>query len=210
MLITNSAPVLNTAVDTSLSPILEDVPPSSNPGTTIDALLATGGLYADPEGIPRSGVAVTGLNSGSGSWQYSMNGGGSWSNFVGIAPSFATLLEADGAGMNRIRFTPNGDFFGTASMSFTGWDASNGRPDGSTGINAVTTDPNSAYSLQTETATILVLAVNDNPVAGNDSYAVDEDVTLNVIVSDGVLDNDSDVDGPFPLTASLISGPGAR
>ena len=109
--------------------------------------------------------------------------------------------------MNRIRFTPNGDFFGTATMSFTGWDVSNGRPDGSTGINAVTTDPNSAYSLQTESATILVLAVNDNPVAGNDSYAVDEDVTLNAIVSDGVLDNDSDVDGPFPLLASVVDGP---
>jgi hypothetical protein len=207
VLITNTAPVLNTAVDTSMMPILEDVPPSSNQGTTVDALVATGGLYSDAEGLVRSGIAVTNLSGGTGSWQLSMNGGTTWSNFGLIAPNFATLLEADGAGLNRVRFSPNGDFFGTASISFTAWDVSNGRPDGSIGINAVTTDPNSAYSFDQETATILVLAVNDNPVAGADSYSVDEDDTLNVVVADGLLDNDSDADGPPPLTASILNGP---
>ena len=53
---------------------------------------------------------------------------------------------------------------------------------------------------------IIVTAVNDAPDAVNDSYAVDRDQTLTIGVVDGVLANDSDVDGPR-LTASLTGPP---
>ncbi|MDH3967696.1 MAG: Ig-like domain-containing protein, partial [Rhodospirillales bacterium] len=56
------------------------------------------------------------------------------------------------------------------------------------------------------TVTIAVGAVNDPPVAVDDSYATDEDVALNV-AAPGVLGNDSDPDGD-PITAVLgTSGP---
>src|SRR5439155_1289259 len=55
------------------------------------------------------------------------------------------------------------------------------------------------------TVSITVTAVNDAPVAVNDSYTTAEDTTLNV-AAPGVLANDGDVDGD-PLTAILISGP---
>ncbi len=206
-LFVNSAPALNTAVDTKFDPILEDVPPLSNPGTTIDNLIATGNLYADAQGLPRGGVAITGFSSGSGVWELSTNGGSNWNSLGTLLPTSATLLEADGAGRNRIRFRPNGDFFGTATVSFKGWDTANGLADVSIGVDASIGGGNFAYSAETETAQILVLAVNDNPVAVADAYSVAEDVTLNVAGAVGVLANDSDIDGPLPLTASLVNGP---
>lgn len=206
-LVVNSAPVVNTVVDTDLSPILEDVPPSSNPGTTVDKLIATGGLYSDAQGLFRAGIAVTGLASGSGTWQFSQNGGANWAPFGAVSNSSATLLEADGGGLNRVRFLPNGNFFGTATLSFRGWDAADGLLDGSTGVNTSTNGGNASFSSATETASILVLAVNDHPIATADSYSIGEDGTLNEPVGTGVLANDTDIDGPLPLLATLISGP---
>src|SRR5258708_39216638 len=53
------------------------------------------------------------------------------------------------------------------------------------------------------TVTITVTAVNDPPVAANDSYSTAEDTALTVSAP-GVLGNDTDVDGD-PLTAVLVS-----
>ena len=52
--------------------------------------------------------------------------------------------------------------------------------------------------------TITVTPVNDAPVAVADEYTVDEDAVLTVLAVDGVLANDSDVDGDI-LTAILVS-----
>ncbi len=57
------------------------------------------------------------------------------------------------------------------------------------------------------TVTISVGPVNDPPLAVNDAYNVNEDTTLTVNAANGVLSNDTDPDGPFPLTAELITGP---
>jgi len=56
------------------------------------------------------------------------------------------------------------------------------------------------------TVSINVTAVNDPPVAANDSYDATEDVQL-VIAPPGVLANDSDADGPQPLAAVLVAPP---
>ena len=56
----------------------------------------------------------------------------------------------------------------------------------------------------TTTATITVTGVNDAPVAANDSYNLAEDMILSA-AANGVLANDSDVDGD-PLTAVLVNG----
>lgn len=57
----------------------------------------------------------------------------------------------------------------------------------------------------TATVTVTVNGANDAPVAVDDAYATDEDVTLNVPAA-GVLGNDTDVDVET-LTAVLVSGP---
>ena len=57
----------------------------------------------------------------------------------------------------------------------------------------------------TATVSITVNAVNDAPVAANDSYSTNEDTTLTVSAP-AVLANDTDVDGN-PLTASVVASP---
>jgi VCBS repeat-containing protein len=54
-------------------------------------------------------------------------------------------------------------------------------------------------------AAIAITAVNDAPVAVNDSYTVDEDTPLSV-PGNGVLANDTDADSSS-VTAALVSGP---
>ena len=55
----------------------------------------------------------------------------------------------------------------------------------------------------TVTVTITIAAVNDAPVAVNDSYQTTEGQGLAVIVASGVLANDTDPDGSPPTTAVL-------
>ena len=204
-LLMNDAPVLNTAAATHLPTLLEDLPASSNPGTSIDALVATDGLYTDAEGLFRSGIAVTGFGGASGVWQLSRNGGGTWTAFPAVSATSAMLLEADGTGQNRVRFLPNANVFGSATLSFKGWDTADGQADGTTGVNVFVGGGNFAWSAATESAAVEILAVNDAPVAAADEYSVAEDVAQSPPA--GVLDNDTDVDGPLPLTATLLTGP---
>ncbi|HEX8170479.1 MAG TPA: Ig-like domain-containing protein [Thermoanaerobaculia bacterium] len=107
---------------------------------------------------------------------------------VGNAVNGAVALNA-----GNITFTPDTDFSGDASFTYTVQD--NGTTNGAS-------DP------KTTTATVLVTvnAANDTPVAQNDSYSGTEDAPLHVAAPQGVLANDSDVDGD-PLRAFISSQP---
>ena len=83
-----------------------------------------------------------------------------------------------------LEYTPNGDFNGLDSFTYSA-------NDGTVDSAAATVD-------------VTVNAVNDAPVADDDDYTTDEDVQLDVLAVDGVLFNDSDVDGDG-LTAVLDS-----
>jgi VCBS repeat-containing protein len=209
-LVANSAPVLDTSVQVKLDPITENIPPNSNPGTTVDSLVNTNNLYSDQQGKFRSGLAFIGTDTANGNWQFSRNGGTTWTNFGTLSDSSATLLEADGSGQNKVRFNPAVNFFGTATITFRGWDTTNGLADGSTGIDdggSLGFNANSPYSSASVNASIAVLAVNQPPTPVNDSYTTAEDTALSVNAASGVLTNDTDPDGPFPLTAAIVSGP---
>ncbi|MCD6415245.1 MAG: tandem-95 repeat protein, partial [Planctomycetes bacterium] len=80
-------------------------------------------------------------------------------------------------------YTPTGGYSGADSFTYK---ANDGQADSNTA-----------------TVSITVNAVNDPPVANDDSYGVDEDQTLNVSAP-GVLGNDSDPDED-PITAILVS-----
>lgn len=88
-------------------------------------------------------------------------------------------LNANGS----FTYAPDADFSGTDSFSYR---ASDGK-----------TDSNNA------TVMLTISADQAAPVAGDNSYAVDEDTTLTV-AAPGVLDGDTDADGDA-LTASLVS-----
>ncbi len=84
---------------------------------------------------------------------------------------------------------------------------SNGSDAPSTAARTVAFQVNDGTALSnTATRAINVTAVNDAPVANNDSYTVAEDNTLTVNAVTGVLANDTDVEGNT-LTAALVSGP---
>ncbi|MEX2174254.1 MAG: Ig-like domain-containing protein [Pirellulaceae bacterium] len=101
---------------------------------------------------------------------------------VVTGPASGTLvLNSDGS----FSYTPNADFSGSDSFTYTAGDA------------ALATDP--------ITVTITVNPLADGPVAAADEYTVVEDETLTVALP-GVLENDSDSDGD-PLTAAVVTGP---
>jgi len=86
----------------------------------------------------------------------------------------AITVPANGTAViegNQIRYTPEADFNGTDTISYT------------------VTDGNG--ELDTAQVTVTVNAVNDAPVAIDDTATTDEDVAVNV----NVLGNDSDIDG---------------
>jgi len=97
-------------------------------------------------------------------------------------PSSGTLVLSSNGGFT---FTPNLNFFGTDTFTYR---ASDG-----------------ALTSGIATVTITVTAVNDAPVAVNDTYSTAEDTVLTV-AAPGVLANDSDVDSAT-LTAVLVTGP---
>ena len=94
----------------------------------------------------------------------------------------AVAVNADNA---RIDYTPSTDFSGTDTITYTVSDGT---------------------ATDTGTLTITVTAVNDAPVATNDSEALTEDDSLTSIT---VLDDDTDADGDS-LTVSAISYSGYR
>ncbi|MCF6390999.1 Ig-like domain-containing protein, partial [Mycobacterium sp. MBM] len=100
----------------------------------------------------------------------------------------ASLTESPANG--TLEFNPDGTFTYTPDANFNGVDWFTYTV--SDGITS------SAPAL----VVVLVAPVNDAPVAGNDSYAVNEDSTL----AGNVLSNDTDAESS-PLTATLVSGP---
>src|SRR4029079_12487281 len=108
--------------------------------------------------------------------------GNSLTAVVVVGPANGTLvLNANGS----LTYAPAANFNGSDSFTYR--------------ANDGTLDSNVA------TVTIAVGAVNDAPVAGDDSYSTTEDAPI-TIAAPGVLGNDTDLDGN-PLTAAVVVGP---
>ena len=99
-----------------------------------------------------------------------------------VPPANGTLaLRSDGS----FDFTPDPNFWGEDAFTYRPVDADPG-PD--------------------VTVPLLVLPVNDAPVAAGEGYATSEDVLLEVLAEDGLLANDTDVDEDR-LEAVLVDSP---
>ena len=104
---------------------------------------------------------------------------------VVTGPSHAASFTLNPNG--SFSYTPTANFHGTDSFVYQASDGHGGT------ANA--------------TATITIASVNDAPVANNDpGYSTNEDTALAVNAANGVLANDTDVDGDT-LTASVVTGP---
>ena len=92
---------------------------------------------------------------------------------AGAVPTESGTLTITQGGQS-LSFGPAPDFNGTVSTTYSVSDGA---------------------ATATAALTITVLAVNDAPVALPDAYQTDEDTALNVNAANGVLSNDTDVDG---------------
>jgi hypothetical protein len=186
----NDAPILDPAGSMALTTIGEDIAAAANTGTLVSAIIASAGgdRITDADAGALEGIAITAVDDGNGTWQFSIDGGATWTDLGTPDASHARLLAADAL----VRFVPDADFNGTVdpAITFRGWDQASGQnsdvADASTGGGA------SAFSAEFETATIVVTEVNDGPVAVDDTLdAVEEDSGSRAIAFDDLTGNDS-------------------
>ncbi len=221
----SEAPVL-TAAAPSLDSITEDE--TSNGGKRVKDLLALNVTDADfgptaADAADDVGIAITGMDSGNGTWEYSTDGGLNWAPF---GTEIEILLEEDDFGVittvynyinagplsttnalllrpeDYIRFKPDAKNGTTASFDFLAWDQSTGGA--GSHVNASVTGGTSAFSTVDDTADITVTDVNDAPTVattggdplvlpGTFSNAASTAVSVDDILNDADLTYD-DVD----------------
>ncbi|MCT7949532.1 putative Ig domain-containing protein [Ancylothrix sp. C2] len=202
----NDAPTL-TATAVTFTAIDEDV--TTNIGDAVDITALTSLINNVDTGAVK-GIAVTGVDNTNGQWQYTIDGT-TWNDFSATTESnvdistTARLLTASTT--NKIRFVPNANYNGSSgNITFRAWDTTSGTNGdvADTSINGGIT----AFSSNTNTASLSVNAVNDEPVAVDDPLP---DAT--VLLSTGILIqaselvlNDTDVENDT-LTVTGVSNP---
>ncbi|HEY9808399.1 MAG TPA: esterase-like activity of phytase family protein, partial [Halomicronema sp.] len=196
----NSAPVLDNTGTPTLTAINEDVANASNPGTLISSII--GSSITDADVNDQKGIALTGIDSSNGTWQYSTDGT-NWNNFSTVSESAAVLLASD---VNtRIRFIPNANYNGTANITYRAWDQTietNGSvlDVATNGIGGLT-----SFSTALETASITINAVNDAPALSLPaSQTVNQNTNLSI---SGISVSDIDAGtGNLQVTLSVSNG----
>jgi hypothetical protein len=175
----NEAPVLDNGGTMVLTSITEDQ--TNNSGNTVAQIIASAGgdRITDPDAGAAEGIAVTGLASGNGTWQYSINGGTSWNAVGPVSDTSALLLRAT----DKLRFVPDALNADAASITFRAWDQGSGSAGSK--VDASVNGGMAAFSTATETASITVTAVNDAPgMAGVSFGSTNEDTTKTWLVTD--------------------------
>jgi hypothetical protein len=150
----NRAPLLTNSSTPSLTSINED---DTNPsGMVVADLIA--GLITEPDfSCALEGIAVIAVDNSNGSWEYSIDTGLTWNSFGNPSESEARLLAAD----TQIRFIPNANYYGKATMTFRAWDQTSGSH-GNT-ADATNFGDSTAFSKNTLTPNITIEAINDAP-----------------------------------------------
>jgi ELWxxDGT repeat protein/VCBS repeat-containing protein len=166
----NDAPTMSTANPPPLDAINEDSAPY---GTPVWKLI-TG--ITDADANAKSGLAITYVsNATSGVWQFTLNGGTTWTSFPATSTSNARLLPANG-GQSRIRFVLNG----TVKIGYYAWDQAQGTAGGTVDVSPSGSHGGSApFSTTYRLSSLAVQPVNDAPVMSTSSsptlVAINED-----------------------------------
>ena len=184
----NDAPVL-TSIAPTLTTINENQ--TNHAGQTVASLV--GASISDADSGAQQGIAITALVSGNGSWQYSLNGGSTWTTVGAVSNGSALLLGVT----DMVRFVPDGQNGTTASVSYRAWDRTDAGSAGSK-VDTAVNGGSGAFSSAFDTATITVIAVNDAPIlsGANNLAPIDEDPAANpgTLVSTLIAGHVSDVD----------------
>jgi formylmethanofuran dehydrogenase subunit C len=184
----NDAPVMSPATP-NLVTIDEDN--TTNSGQTVASFL--GSTVSDQDASAVEGVAIYSIAAGNSYFEYSTNGGASWSSMGSVSSASALLLRAT----DRVRYMPDAMNGTTASFSYYAWDQTSGGP--GPGVNVTSRGTPTAFSSMSDTAMITVTSVNDAPVltavAPNMPTLNEADLTnTGVLISSIVGANQSDVD----------------
>ena len=213
----NDAPVLDNAVSPAITAIDEDSGDdvTNNSGTDVAAMVVDASI-TDPDGGAVEAIAVTAVNNTNGVWQYSTNNGTSWNNFSATTggqanfESTSRLLDGtlSGASTHKIRFVPADNYDGTSTLTFRAWDKFTDTA-GNT-ADASTNGGTSAFSTASDTASVTVNAINDDPVVDiNNGIAVQNGsvVTIgsNVLSASDIEDTDA-TDIMYTVTAVPTGG----
>jgi hypothetical protein len=209
----NDAPVLDASKSPALSAENEDAGVAAGAvGTLVSSLVD----FATPPGQLDNvtdvdagallGIAITAADTTNGSWFYSTNNGTTWTALGAMSATNSRLLAANAN--NRLYFQPSANFNGTISsaITFRVWDETSGADGGL--ANTSTNGGTTAFSAVTDTASLVINAVNDAPVVTNKTATAQANMKLSISgLLGGVTDADTGVNGCNPTFA--IAGVGA-
>jgi VCBS repeat-containing protein len=190
----NDAPVV-TPAHQALSPITEDA--IANGGLSVASVI--GIAISDVDSGALQGIALSGLTSGNGHWEYSFDGT-HWNAVGAVSESAALLLQAD----DFLRFVPDGRNGTSASLTYHAWDRTSGTHGNVVDLSAPgATGGTTAYSTATDTGSLAVSDVNDAPVVAGPVTlaAIAEGSGARLITQAELLSQTSDVDLGHTLTA---------
>jgi alpha-tubulin suppressor-like RCC1 family protein len=159
----NDAPVLASGSPT-LASINEDN--VANSGQVISSFILSSSITDPDSPSAPKGIAMTGLNSGNGRWEFKLSGGANWQQLDGLTEAQSLLLTLS----DSLRFVPDGTNATAASFTYRAWDQTSGTV--GTRVDTSQTGASTAFSSVVNTASITVTAVNDAPVWTN-TTAVD-------------------------------------
>ncbi|MGH8464501.1 MAG: hypothetical protein ACRER5_10175, partial [Pseudomonas sp.] len=183
----NDAPVL-----TPGNPVLGGIDENAinNAGQTVGSFVSG---ISDVDSGALSGIAITGLSSTAGTWQFSLDGI-TWYNMGTLSASSALLLRTT----DKVRLQPDGSGGGSATLTYKAWDQS-GSSNGMQGVKADTSSSggSSAFSAASDTASLTITGVNQAPVVSTSGgsaafVAGDNTVSTPVVVDSGLTLSDRD------------------
>jgi hypothetical protein len=130
-------------------------------GTTVASLTAAA---SDVDASAKQGIAISSAPTDKGVWQFTINGGSSWSTLPPTTRSNARMLPANGT-LSRVRFVPNQDFNGTVQLGYYAWDQTQSWAGGILDISTANKLGGvTAFSNGIHYTTLTVSPVNDAPV----------------------------------------------
>ena len=132
----------------TFTPITADQ--TSNAGDPVSNLIS--GMVTDVDAGAFDGIAILGLNSSTGTWQYSTNDGGTWSGVGTVATNSALLLRSN----DKLRLAPGGPAGGGSSITFRAWDQTSGNAGGK--VDCGTNGGTTSFSTATASSAIAVSA----------------------------------------------------
>jgi len=162
-------------------------------GTLISKLV--GANVTDVDTDADAGLALTAVDASNGTWYYTTDGT-TW-NVVGkVAENNALLLAADAK--TQLYFQPKANFNGSVinAITFRAWDQTSGSAGSK--VDTSTNGDTTAFSRDTDTANIIITAVNDAPTAADKTVTIAEDTSVSSELSASDIEADS-------LTYSLVN-----